>query len=113
MYDFPEMVIDSKTCVLRFFAYYVSNAHSKKNSATYHSVQRSSMVKLEFTRDFRKPIKFEISRKSVQCEPSCSMWKDRNTDGKKNRHIVELTASFVILRKIQFIPRGKCKCAFV
>jgi len=68
---FRKMVIESKTCVLSFFAYYVSNTHSQKNSATHHrrtQVFNNSthyscqiLLKLEFSRDFRKPVKFEIS----------------------------------------------------
>jgi len=30
--------------------------------------------------DFRKILKYQISRKSVQGEPNCSMWTDGQTD---------------------------------
>jgi len=40
-------------------------------------------MKLEFSRkDFRKILKYQISRKSIQWEPSCSMRNDRRTDGR-------------------------------
>jgi hypothetical protein len=37
-------------------------------------------MKLEFSQpSFEKSLKYQISRKYVHCEPSCSMWTDRRT----------------------------------
>jgi hypothetical protein len=38
--------------------------------------------KLNFLTHFQKILKFQISQKSIQWEPSCSMWTDRHI----NRH---------------------------
>jgi len=38
-------------------------------------------MKLEFSRQiYQQILKYYIPRKSVQWEPSCSMWTDRHTD---------------------------------
>jgi len=39
-----------------------------------------------FSRDFRKILKYQISWKSVQQEPSCSIRMDKRKDGKTDRH---------------------------
>ena len=45
-------------------------------SCAYYSCQ--ILTKLELTTDFLKILRYHISRKSVQREPSCSMWMDRD-----------------------------------
>jgi len=37
-------------------------------------------MKLEFSTDFRRIIKYQISLKSIQWEPNCSVRMDGNTD---------------------------------
>jgi len=40
---------------------------------------------VKFSTDFRKAIKYQLSWKSVQCEPSCSVRTDRRTDRRRER----------------------------
>ena len=41
-------------------------------------------MNLEFSRQiFEKNLKYQVASKSVQWEPSCSMWTDRQTDTMK------------------------------
>jgi hypothetical protein len=49
-----------------------------------------------FSTDFRKIPKYQISRNSVQWEPSCSMWTDGRTDRQMDR--MTLILLFAILR---------------
>jgi len=51
-----------------------------------------------FSIDFQKILKYKISLKSVQWEPSCSMRTCRRTD---------MTKHFAILRR--HLKRNKCK----
>ena len=37
-----------------------------------------------FSTDFREIFKYQISRKSIQWEPSCSMWTDGQADGQRH-----------------------------
>ena len=68
--------------------------HRKKNyhkciSVFMYSIRYSCQIlmKLEFSRqNFRKILKYQISWKSVQYEPSCSMGTDRQTDCQTDRH---------------------------
>ena len=61
---------EPKVCVLNLSTTFVwIFSHSKKNSARYHH-------------SFRKILKYQISRKSVQWEPSCPMRTDRQTEGR-------------------------------
>ena len=39
-----------------------------------------------FSTDFRKKIKYHMSWKPVQWEPSCFLWTDGQTGGRKDRH---------------------------
>ena len=88
---------EHKTCVLIFSTAFVSNiSHSKKKWARYDKKKSIDLhVKYLlflsdfnetwiFPTDFRKILKYQISWKSVQWEPSCSMRKDRRTDMKLN-----------------------------
>jgi hypothetical protein len=45
-----------------------------------------------FSTDFRKELKYKISSKSVQAEPSCSMRTDGRTDGRSD--MTKLTVAF-------------------
>ena len=90
-----KKVIKHEKCVLIFsinFAWNIS--HPKKNSARYchkhadvctYSALRTGhiLAKLEFSRQIfeKKKIRYQISWKPVQWEPTCSMRKDRRTDG--------------------------------
>jgi hypothetical protein len=70
--------------------------HSKKNWANFD--QKCILVSCEvpdlsefkettvFSQAFRKIIKHKISWKSIQWEPSCSMWTDGQTDRRTDRH---------------------------
>jgi len=97
--DLQKKVIEHKTCVLLFSTIFVrSISHSKQNSHKCHrAVQYSYVgllhVKLHlllshfnhtgiFSTDFRKILKYQISWKSDDWEPSCSVRTDRQTDGR-------------------------------
>jgi hypothetical protein len=71
-------------------------SHSKKNWAKYDHKCILMFVQYPlflsncnenwiFSRDFRKILKYQISWKSVQKEPSCSMRKEGRTDGQTER----------------------------
>ena len=49
-----------------------------------------------FSTDFRKILKYQISRKSVRCEPSFFMWTDERTDGRdeEQRDMTKLITAF-------------------
>ena len=52
-------------------------------------------MKLEFSRQiFDKKLKYKISSKSVQCEPSCSVRTDTQTDGR-----TDMTKLIIAFRK--------------
>ena len=46
---------------------------------------------LSLSTDFRKILKYQISLKSVQYEPSCSMSTDRRADGQKDGETIRKT----------------------
>ena len=89
--DFREKRVDHKTCVLIFsttFLYSIS--HSKNNSARYcHKCENIFMrstryscqflMKLWFSRHFRKESKYQILSKSGQWESSYSMRTEGQT----------------------------------
>jgi hypothetical protein len=88
---FGEQITDHELCVFIFSTAFVSNTcHLKKNSAIYYHkciYWSSYPVPLSdfnetraFWTEFRKILKYQISRKSVQWEPSCSMRTDGQTD---------------------------------
>ena len=90
-HDFRKIVVEHKVCVLIFSTVFLRNiSHSKKNWARYYLVFmwstcyfRQNWMKLDFLPDFRKILKYHISRKSVQWEPSFSMRTDGQTDTTK------------------------------
>ena len=100
-HDFRKKVTELKTSILIFSTTFIWNtSHSKKNSARYcHKCENVFMqstrhfcriwIKLEFS---RKNLKYQISSKSVQWEPSCSMRADRRTVGhnEANSHFSQL-----------------------
>jgi hypothetical protein len=49
------------------------------------SVILSDTMKLIFMTDFRKMLKYQISRKTTQWKPSCSMQTDGRTEGQARR----------------------------
>jgi hypothetical protein len=86
-----------KKCVFIFPTTFVQNiSHSKKNLATYsHRCEKSfiwnthysrrNLTERSFATYFRKKkLKYQVSSKSLQWKPSCSMraerWTDRQTD---------------------------------
>jgi hypothetical protein len=98
-HDFRKNVTEHKMCVLIFSKPFVWNiSHSKKNWARYdhkcilvfmyryplfYSYMNETWI---FSTEFRKMLKYQISWKFIQCEPSCSMRKGGRTD--KTRLIV-------------------------
>jgi hypothetical protein len=89
-HDFREKLSNTK-CVFWFSLRFWNVSHSKKNSARYYlkytqvftySPRYSCQILIEpviFSTDFRKILKYQISRISVQCEASCSVWTDGQT----------------------------------
>jgi hypothetical protein len=45
-----------------------------------HVILIRFLLNLKFIDRLSKTLKFQITRKSVQCEPGCSMWTDEQTD---------------------------------
>ena len=84
-----KKVTEHKMCVLIFSTTYVWNiSHSKKkwarcNKNVLWSPCTCILVHFNetwnFSTDFRKILKYQISWKSVQWEPTCSMRTDRQT----------------------------------
>jgi len=73
--------------------------HPKKHSARYHKCTYvglhvkhllflPDLIKLEFSQHIfeKKILKYQISQKSVQWEPSCSVRTEKQTDRRTNRH---------------------------
>jgi hypothetical protein len=95
-------VIECKMCASIFSTTFIWNiSHSKENWIRYDKKMCIClpvkyplfMSELEFSGQiFRKILKYEISWKSVQWEPSCSMQTDRQTDRSER-------SSFAVLRK--------------
>ena len=93
LHDFwKKKMIESKIRVFMTFTTFVwSISHSQKKSARYYHKSTRLHVKypqflsgfnriLIFYTDFPEHLKYQISCKSVQLEPSCSMRTDRRTD---------------------------------
>jgi hypothetical protein len=89
--DFRERVIEHKICVFIFSTNFVwSISHVSKNSVRMYiglhvkcPLSSSDFNKIWiFSTDFQKILRYQISWKSVQWEPSCSM----QTDGQTDRH---------------------------
>jgi hypothetical protein len=92
-----KKVTEHKSCVLTFSTTFVRNIfHLRRNEwDMIENVYRSSckvpscpvLIKFEFSRQifFEKIHKNQISWKSVQWEPSCSMRTDGRTDGQTDR----------------------------
>jgi uncharacterized ion transporter superfamily protein YfcC len=87
-HDFQKKFIEHKMCVLIFSTTFVWNiSHSEKNCARYHKYTFSckvpvighTLMKLEFSWQFFKTLKYQISRKSVLWQTSCSMKTDGQT----------------------------------
>ena len=68
----------------------VTNAHRYSNKVPVILVK--SLMKLNFSRDFRKILKYQMSRNCVQWELSYSTGTDGRTDG--DTHTTKLTVSF-------------------
>jgi len=107
--------IEYKMCVLISSKRFVWNfSHSKKNWARYdkkkssglqvkYSLFWSDLMKLEFSLQvFRKILKYRISWKSAQWEPSCSMQADGRTEER-----TDVTQLIVAFRNFANAPK-KC-----
>ena len=93
-HDFRKQVIEHKMCVSSLSTPFVSNIfHFKKKWARYPVWSKMYIglhlkyllflsdcnENLIFSADFRKILKYQISRKSVQWKPSCSLQRDGQT----------------------------------
>ena len=90
--DFRKKVTEHKKCVLIFYTTFVWNvSYTTKKWARYDKIYvglhveyllffSDSNEKLNFPDRFSKILKYKISWKSVQWEPSCSMGTDERTD---------------------------------
>ena len=58
-----------------------------------------------FSPDFRKILKYQISWKTVQWEPSCSIRKDRRSDGQTDRW-TDMTKIIVAFRSFANAPKN-------
>ena len=107
--DFRKKVTEHKKCVLIFYTTFVWNvSHATKKWARYDKIYVGLHVEyllflsdfnenLNFPDRFSKILKYQISWKSVQWEPSCSMGTDERTDGQTWR--------------IQYAPSQYCESA--
>ena len=91
-HGFRENVIEHKMCVLIFSTFVCNISHSKKNSAVhYHKFTciQVPVILVRFSSNWNFLNRFStnnqtsnFAEKSVQWEPSCSMRRDRRTDGR-------------------------------
>jgi hypothetical protein len=100
-----KKITEHKMCVLIFSTTFVWNiSHSKKNWARYDWSSLKYPLALSdfnktwiFLTEFRKILKYKISWKSVQWQPSCSMQIERWTD----RHD-KLNSCFYLFCKLAY-----------
>ena len=106
-------------CVLIFSTPFVWNIfHSKKTWARYdHKCILVFMYKYPlfysylnetwiFSTDFRKMLKYQISRKSIQCEPSCSIRTGERTD---KTNVIVTFRNFANVLKTPYFLKMKWK----
>ena len=57
------------------------------------------LMKLKFSRQFQKAVKYQISLKSIQWEPSCFMWTNGQTDRRQTDRNDEANSHFSQFRE--------------
>ena len=113
-HDLRKKFVEHEMCVSIFSSTFVLTVfHSRRNKRDIKSVHKSSckvpvilfqiLMKQGVSTDFRRILKNQISWKSVQWKPSCSM----RTDGQTNPRTTDMTKLIVAFRSFANAPKNE------